>query len=129
MPLFGMYAVMATRSAFSRHQCVIARLPRGRIHHKTVYAPPAPAPLPASGERGSTKWWARLSGGFTPRPRDYSLGSPSGSTSAASYFFGAGWTLVHLVSNQGVQVLPSAEISPLSVRLIKSAATINVSLN
>ena len=41
MPPFGMYATMIPGVPFPRSQCLLAQLPRGRVHYKTTYAPPA----------------------------------------------------------------------------------------
>jgi len=40
MPPFGMYAIMVSGVPFPRNQCILAQLPRGRIHHKMMYARP-----------------------------------------------------------------------------------------
>jgi len=87
-------------------------------------------------ERGAKRWVTGLAGGFIRRSTDpatdgltdYPLGSPSGSTSALSYFFAAGLALVHLDSVKGVHVLPSTETWAFSVALAKSGAKIRLSL-
>jgi hypothetical protein len=77
------------------------------------------------GGTGHGGWVTGLAGGFIRRSidaatdglADHSLGSPSGSTSAASYFFAASWVLVALNSQSGIHVLPSLENSLFSVKL------------
>jgi hypothetical protein len=84
------------------------------------FGPAHPSPLPLSppaGRGGNHEVVRGLSGGFTP---GYSLGSPSGSTLAVGYFFGAGLALVHSSSRSGVRypfqgVLGSALCFPIRI--------------